>query len=141
MLKKILFIFVVSLFVLGCSEKSNVISAGKSSYSMDVCGDEIFKNVDHKKISVALLKLSSNSCGKYSYIVIALDSDEQTYVQTAYHQDENNFTLEYQDGSVDKHFQSVSNLNFNEILNALVGYSSTSNLWDQNIVWKRIQIK
>lgn len=141
MYKKIVLIFVVSLFVLGCGEKSNIISGGKSSYSMDVCGNEILKNPDHKKISVALLKLSSNSCGKDSFIVIALDSDEQTYAQTAYDKDENKFSLEYQDGSIDKHFQSVSNLNFTEILNVLVGYSSTSNLWDQNIEWKRIQIK
>jgi hypothetical protein len=140
MLKIIISILVASLLVLGCGEKNIVISGGKSSYSMDVCGDEKHKNPDHKKISVALLKLSSNSCGKDSFVVIVLDSDEQTYAQTAYDKDENKFILEYQDGSIDKHFQSVSNLNYTEILNALVGYSSTSNLWDQNIEWKRIQI-
>ena len=111
-----------------------------SQYVMEVCGEEKINNPNYKNISTSLTKVLDGSCKDDSFLIISHFKDENTYVQIAYSVEMNDFVVEYQDGSIDKHFQSTRNLNSAEVLNILVEYSLSSKQWDQNILWQRIKV-
>jgi hypothetical protein len=111
-----------------------------SQYVMEVCGEEKINNPNYKNITTSLTKVLDGSCKDNSFLIISHFQDEKTYVQITYSAEMNDFVIEYQDGSIDKHFQSSRNLNSAEILNLLVEYSLSSKQWDQNILWQRIKV-
>jgi hypothetical protein len=136
----ILILVIISLN--GCTDDNHKNKINKTSqYVMEVCGNEKINNPDYKSISTSLSKIINGLCKNNPFLIISQTRNENIYVQIAYLEEVNNFTVEYQDGSIDKHFQSARNFNAAEILNLLVEYSISSKRWDSNIQWQRIQIK
>jgi hypothetical protein len=136
-------LLLIIIFLTGCMDRnSNKNSQEKNApqYVMEVCGEGKINNPNYKNISNSLTKVLDGSCKDDSFLIISHFKDENTYVQIAYSVEMNDFVVEYQDGSIDKHFQSTRNLNSAEVLNILVEYSLSSKQWDQNILWQRIKV-
>jgi hypothetical protein len=139
---KNIYLFLITILLIGCFNDNGNIGAKKNidQYVMEVCGEEKINNPNYKNISSSLSKLLNGSCKDNPFLIISHFKDENTYVQIAYSVEMNDFVIEYQDGSIDKHFQSTRNLNSAEVLNVLVEYSLSSKQWDQNILWQRIKV-
>ena len=143
MKKKYPHLLLIIIFLTGCMDRNsnkNNQEKNTSQYVMEVCGEEKINNPNYKNISTSLTKVLDGSCKDDSFLIISHFKDENTYVQIAYSVEMNDFVVEYQDGSIDKHFQSTRNLNSAEVLNILVEYSLSSKQWDQNILWQRIKV-
>jgi hypothetical protein len=137
------FLLIIIMFLIGCMDNNNInknIHKVTNQYVLEVCGEEKINNPDYKIISSSLSKLLNESCKDNSFLIISHLNNESTYVQIAYSVEMNDFVVEYQDGSIDKHFQSTRNLNSAEVLNLLVEYCLSSKQWDQNILWQRIKV-
>lgn len=136
-------LLLIIIFLTGCMDRNsnkNNQEKNASQYVMEVCGEEKINNPNYKNITTSLTKVLDGSCKDNSFLIISHFQDEKTYVQITYSAEMNDFVIEYQDGSIDKHFQSSRNLNSAEILNLLVEYSLSSKQWDQNILWQRIKV-
>ena len=137
------YLLLIIIFLTGCMDRNsnkNNQEKNASQYVMEVCGEEKINNPNYKNITTSLTKVLDGSCKDNSFLIISHFQDEKTYVQITYSAEMNDFVIEYQDGSIDKHFQSSRNLNSAEILNLLVEYSLSSKQWDQNILWQRIKV-
>ena len=82
----------------------------------------------------------NGSCKDNPFIIIGNSKNKMEYIQILLNEDTRNFTLEFQDGSIDKHFESVQKLNSTEALKVLIEYSRSSKEWNENISWQRIKI-
>ena len=79
--------------------------------------------------------LSAIQHGVYHSFVI-LSKSKQEYIQTNVH------TLEYRDGSINKHYYCSSEfLSSVIVLNAFLSYMDRSNWWKNNVVWEKVDFK
>lgn len=64
-----------------------------------------------------------------------LERDDMIYIQAYY--DGEGFILEYQEGSLDKHYISKKALTSNEIINVFLEYSNNSEAWKRSIEFEK----
>ncbi len=67
-----------------------------------------------------------------------LESSDMTYIQTAF-QNAGEFVLEFQDGSLDKHYQTTVETPL-EVMAAFQGFLESREDWKRTINWQKIEI-
>jgi hypothetical protein len=67
-----------------------------------------------------------------------LESDDMTYIQTAMEKAQE-FVLEFQDGSLDKHYQTkVEDLH--QVVTEFQGFLEAREAWKQTIDWQKVDV-
>ncbi len=88
------------------------------------------------QLLAALAALPEGSDGSYAI----LTAEDHYFVQ-ALGSYSGGFTLEYQDGSLDKHFQCENTrLDFETVVKAFQSYARRDPHWKSNLDWKRIEL-
>lgn len=66
-----------------------------------------------------------------------LSIDDETYIQTS-GSPEAGFILEYQDGSLDKHYRAADlKISQDKIVSAFVSYGNQDGVWRDSLVWEK----
>jgi hypothetical protein len=94
-----------------------------------------FENPSDKVISQYLSNFSDPQNDSFAILEI----DDYTYIQCCL-VDSKLFTLEYQDGSVDEHFQAVDDITLDLTIKAFIDYKNRSVDWSIFGQWKKIPI-
>jgi hypothetical protein len=95
--------------------------------------DTIIDNPTSNQIALALSTLNTT---ENTFAI--LESDDMTYIQTAM-ENTQEFVLEFQDGSLDKHYQTnVETLL--EVMAAFQGFLEAREDWKRTIDWQKIAV-
>jgi hypothetical protein len=95
--------------------------------------DTIIDNPTSNQIALAISTLNTTD-----NTFAILESDDMTYIQTGY-QNAGEFVLEFQDGSLDKHYQTTVETPY-EVLAAFQGFLESREDWKQTIDWQKITV-
>jgi hypothetical protein len=71
-----------------------------------------------------------------SFVILSRSGTGLTYMQTAGGGSEG-FTLEYQEGSTDEHYECIDELSEEDIVNAFQAYRSRNEMWKLAYEWKK----
>jgi hypothetical protein len=102
----------------------------------------VYENPDATEIESALRSLSWATDNSFAI----LEQTDQTYMQTAREDDpnvdpQNPFcVLEYQDGSLDRHFHAVGAIALDRVIEAFVQYVRGDDTWRNAFEWERIDL-
>lgn len=126
-------IFCLSFFLLiGCKNQDS----SSKPFEMTVRG-EVFSHFNSQTLKKELENLTSD-CTEDCFLILAI-SDE-TYLQTYYTKDQNQFDLEYRDGDESRHFREVSGqLTLTEIQNVFNNYYENKSDWSAGINWEPLE--
>lgn len=98
---------------------------------LNVNGNLISSNPDHHSVVKALNSLSTKKGG-----FAILSKDDNTYIQTSGTPGEG-FELEYQDGSLDRHFRNSNrNLELSQVANTFTCYLESDDRWKLEYSWE-----
>ncbi len=95
--------------------------------------DTIINNPTSTQVALAISTLNTT---ENTFAI--LESDDLTYIQTGY-QNAGEFVLEFQDGSLDKHYQTTVETPY-EVLAAFQGFLESRETWKQTIDWQKIAV-
>lgn len=101
---------------------------------LHICDDKIIKNPSDEDIRDAFSKLDT----KTGVDFIILGPTAMTYIQAS--GDRNvGFDLEYQEGTVDKHFRAKEkHITLKDVVNAFIAYRNGSTNWQDKFDFERI---
>jgi len=101
--------------------------------TLDICGARKIKNPTESDIRKAVFALDTKNGD--AFLILARTG--MTYIQTG--GDKNvGFKLEYQEGDIKHHYQATHDLVADEIVNALVAYSTGADDYKTMAEWKLI---
>jgi hypothetical protein len=95
--------------------------------------DIIIDNPTSNQIAQAISSLNSTD-----NTFVILESGDMTYIQTAF-QNEGEFVLEFQDGSLEKHYQTTVETSL-EVMAAFQGFLEAREDWKRTIDWQKINL-
>jgi hypothetical protein len=95
--------------------------------------DTIINNPTSNQIALAISTLNTTD-----NTFAILESGDMTYIQTAL-QNAGEFVLEFQDGSLDRHYQTTVETPL-EVLAAFQGFLEAREDWKQTIDWQKIAV-
>jgi len=105
-------------------------------FELTVRGEAV-SHFDSQTVKEELQNLTSN-CSEDCFLILAISAD--TYLQTYYTPDRNQFDLEYRDGDASRHFEEASGqLTLNEVQNVFYNYYNKKNDWNTGINWQLTQ--
>ena len=133
----LLLIVVIAAFI-GCGRRATTTAtppkANAMNYTLDICGDKRIQNPTESDIRQAVSALDTNSGDAF----LILGSTEMTYIQTGGDQ-KVGFVLEYQDTDAKHHYRAKRNLTVDEIVKALVTYSTGADDWKTMAEWELVK--
>lgn len=104
------------------------------SYILDICGDKKIQNPTEADIRQAVFALDT----KQGDAFLVLGPTDMTYIQTSGDK-EVGFDLEYQETDVEHHYRAKRDLTADEVVKALVLYSTGSDEWKRIAEWELIR--
>jgi hypothetical protein len=133
-----LFAFALLIIVIGCDRQNTAITTSKKNqamkYTLDICGDKKIENPTGEEIRQAVLGLDT----KKGEAFLILGSTDMTYIQTSA-DPEAVFDLEYQEVDSKHHYRAKRDFSAEEVVKALVSYSSGADDWKKVSEWELIQ--
>ncbi len=109
-------------------------TATTMSYILDICGDKKIQNPTEADIRQAVFALDT----KQGDAFLVLGPTDMTYIQTSGDK-EVGFDLEYQETDVEHHYRAKRDLTADEVVKALVLYSTGSDEWKRIAEWELIR--
>jgi uncharacterized lipoprotein YehR (DUF1307 family) len=104
------------------------------NYTLDICGDKKIQNPTESDIRQAVFALDT----KKEDAFLILGPTEMTYIQTG--GDKNvGFKLEYQETDTKHHYRANRDLTADEIVKALVAYSTGTDEWKTMAEWDLVR--
>jgi hypothetical protein len=94
------------------------------NWTLDICGDKKIKNPTENDIRQAVFALDTKKVDAF----LILGPTDMTYIQTSGDQNVG-FKLEYQEIDVKRHYRANRDLTADEIVKALVAYSTGADEW------------
>ena len=102
---------------------------------LTVDGDVLDQPVTNELITQAFASMA----GKGEFFII-LAHDEMTYIQTS-GSSEAGFVLEYQDGSIEKHYSCTdTQLSADRVIEALQRYFNNHGRWKSDFTWEQLDL-
>ncbi|MGE5176234.1 MAG: hypothetical protein ACM3JJ_07630 [Hyphomicrobiales bacterium] len=116
----------------GCSPRGEgVVTQG---VVLDICGVRRIVNPTDEQIRTELGNLSTKNVDSFAI----MGTSEMTYIQVGGDKTVG-FTLEYQEGSVDAHYQTTSrNIPLGPVVRAFIEYRDGKVGWEKEFTFKRI---
>jgi hypothetical protein len=104
-----------------------------TQFKLSLENDTIIDNPTSNQIAQALSTLNTTN-----NTFAILEFDDMTYIQTAM-ENTQEFVLEFQDGSLVKHYQTnVEDLH--QVLTEFQGFLESRETWKQTIDWQKIEL-
>jgi len=115
------------------------INAFREAYveKFEVGGRETIRNPSVHEIK-RIIKSVTSSEGD-SFVVFVKGASGLTYLQ-ALMDDESSWTVEYQDGHLDRHFSASGKVNTDRVLQLFVSYASSDGSWRDSVVWDAMDL-
>ena len=126
----LLSIVVIAAFT-GCGTPPK---AKTMNWTLDICGDKKIRNPTESDIRQAVFALDT----KKSDAFLILGPTEMTYIQTSGDQNVG-FKLEYQETDTKHHYRAKRDLTADEIVKALVAYSTGADEWKTMAEWDLVR--
>jgi len=101
--------------------------------TLDICGDKKIKNPTESDVRQAVFALDT----KKSDAFLILGPTEMTYIQATGDQNVG-FKLEYQETDTKHHYRAKRDLAADEIVKALVAYSTGADGWKTMAEWEPV---
>ena len=76
----------------------------------------------------------------FEFAILSDPDDDLTFIQFAVIGDTRSCTLDYQDGSTDRHYTTEKPVSFARATSALIWYLRGDTSWKTEFVWERIAI-
>ena len=108
--------------------------AKTTNWYLDICGDKKIQNPTESDIRQAVFALDTKEDDAF----LILGPTEMTYIQTTGDQ-KFGFVLEYQETDAKHHYRAKRNLTADEIVKALVSYSTGADDWKTMAEWELIR--
>jgi len=133
----LLSIVVIAAFT-GCGEQTTRSTtppkAKAMNYTLDICGDKKIENPTESDIRQAVFALDTKKGDAF----LILGPTDMTYIQTGGDQNVG-FKLEYQETDTKHHYRANRDLTADEIVKALVAYSTGAEEWKTMAEWDLIR--
>jgi hypothetical protein len=101
--------------------------------TLDICADKKIRNPTESDIRQAVFALDTKKIDAF----LILGTTEMTYIQTSGDQNVG-FKLEYQETDVKHHYRANRDLAADEIVRALVAYSTGADEWKTMAEWEPV---
>ena len=132
----VLAIVVIAVFT-GCGRQTTTTTtppkAGTMTCTLEICGDKRIQNPTESDIRQAVFALDTKKGDAF----LILGPTDMTYIQTSGDQ-KVGFAVEYQDNDAKHHYRAKRDLTADEIVKALVAYSTGADDWKTMAEWDRI---
>ena len=92
--------------------------------------------IEHAGPDLVMRAVCSLGPAGNEFIIVA--KDEMTYLQARVCKP--GFTLEYQEGSLDKHYQAISRVPGHELDTAFKAYADGDDLWKEMFLWTKLHL-
>src|SRR5258705_2822653 len=119
----LLSIVVIAAFT-GCGGQTTPPKAKAMNCTLDICGDKKIQNPTESDIWQAVFALDTEEGDAF----LILGPSDMSYIQTTGDQ-KVGFILEYQETDAKHHYRAKRNLTADEIVTALVAYSTGADEW------------
>ena len=125
-------LLLVAVAAFGCAPKEADVQNG--AMVLDVCGARKIKNPTDEQIRIALGSLSTKNEDSFAI----LGPSDMTYIQASGDKSVG-FHLEYQEGSVDAHFQTTDEkITLGQVVSAFIAYRDASAGWQKAFTFEKI---
>lgn len=125
-------LLLVAVAAFGCAPKEADVPKG--AMVLDVCGARKIKNPTDEQIRIALEDLSTKNEDSFAI----LGPSDLTYIQASGDKSVG-FHLEYQEGSVDAHFQATDEkITLGQVVSAFIAYRDANTDWQKAFTFKKI---
>ena len=101
--------------------------------TLDICGDKKIPNPSEADIRQAVFGLDTNKGEAF----LILGPTDMTYIQTSGDK-KVGFDLEYQEADANHHYRAKRDFTAEEVVKALVSYSTGSDDWKKTTKWEPI---
>jgi len=132
----LLSIVVIAVFT-GCGRQTTTTTtppkAGTMTCTLEICGDKRIQNPTESDIRQAVFALDT----KRGDAFLILGPTDMTYIQTSGDQ-KVGFAVEYQETDAKHHYRAKRDLTADEIVKALVAYSTGADDWKTMAEWEPI---
>ena len=125
-------LLLVTVAAFGCAPKET--GARNGAMVLDVCGAHKIKNPTDEQIRIELGNLNTRNGDSFAI----LGPSEMTYIQVGGDRSVG-FHLEYQEGSVDAHFQATNEkITLDQVVDAFIAYRHGTTGWRSGFAFKKI---
>ncbi len=108
-----------------------------ATFTLTTADEQVIRNPSPDQIGAVIDGLPA---GADAFAILANDADELTYIQAIGSPSEG-FGLEYQDGSLDKHFQCTNqDLTAEHVVLAFRSYQRGETDWKTAFKWERVEL-
>ena len=108
-----------------------------SSFTLSTQDDQVIHDPSPEQVSAVIEGLPP---GGDSFVILADDADEMTFIQ-AMGSPAEGFGLEYQEGSLDQHFECTSqDLTAEHVVLAFRSYLRGETAWKTAFTWERMEL-
>ncbi len=108
-----------------------------NNFTLEICGDKKVKNPTIQNIKNGLNYIASEKCKYNRYLILGIKNSELTYLQTAYQEESSRYVLEYQEGSLSRHYENLYEFDIDEALEIFSLYFRNDISWKEIGKWKR----
>ena len=134
----LLFSIALIIALAGCGGQGTTTTTSPKAKTMnctlDICGDKKIQNPTDADIRQAVFALDT----KMGEAFLILGPTDMTYIQSSGDQ-KVGFDLEYQETDTKHHYRAKRNFTADEIVKALVSYSTGSDDWKKTAEWELIK--
>lgn len=107
-----------------------------SDWSLEIGGKREILNPSPQQIKEARRSITPSDD---PFVILQKGEDGLTYVQ-AMLEDDSLWTLEYQDGHLERHFQASRRLSTEEAIGLFLAYANGDEAWRSSVKWERLEI-
>jgi hypothetical protein len=107
-----------------------------SDWSLEIEGKQKILDPSPEQINEAIRSITPSDD---SFVILQKGADGLTYMQ-AFLDDDSSWTLEYQDGHLDKHFQASTKLSAEGAIGLFLDFGKGDERWRTSVNWDKLKL-